>query len=239
MSQKKVLVIVPAYNEAENIQNTLRSLLMLKDQAKEKVTIDICVINDGSSDETSSLAKAFPIIVVDLPFNLGIGGAVQTGYKYAHENNYDIAVQFDGDGQHNIEDFEKIIAPILSNEADLTIGSRYIEKTSYKGTILRRIGIYYFYCLLKLLTGKSFTDPTSGYRAKNKKVIEIFAHNYPKDYPEPEVLVILTRKNFKLQEVSVNMKQRSGGISSITPIRSLYYMIKVSISILMQRVVRG
>lgn len=232
----KTLIIVPAFNEEEAIEGTLRNLAKLKQHFSN---VDICVINDGSKDKTSQLAKRHDVIVVDLPYNLGIGSAVQTGYKYAYQNGYEIAIQFDADGQHNHEDLLHIIEPLQTGECDMVIGSRFCEKTDYKGAVSRRIGIYYFTVLLKMLTGQTFTDPTSGYRAKNRKVLEVFAHHYPKDYPEPEVLIYLKRKGFRLKEVSVNMKERQGGKSSITPFKSIYYMLKVSMAIVKQKFVKG
>ena len=145
----KTLIIVPAFNEEEAIEQTLSNLMNLK---KELIGLDVCVINDGSIDQTSKLAKKFAITVIDLPFNLGIGSAVQTGYKYAYENDYEIAVQFDADGQHNEKDFLSMIQPIIDSECDMVVGSRFFEKTDYKGSFMRRLGIYYFTFLLKILT---------------------------------------------------------------------------------------
>lgn len=231
----KTLIIIPAYNEEEAIADTLTRLLELKEHF---VGLDICVINDGSMDKTSEIVTTFPVHLVNLPYNLGIGSAVQTGYKYAYENSYDIAIQFDADGQHNPDDLYKIIQPIAEDQCDMVLGSRFTEKTAYKGSLSRRIGIFYFTALLKLLTKQTFMDPTSGYRSINRKVIEIFAQNYPKDYPEPEVLIHL-KKSLRIKEISVNMQERQGGQSSITPLKSAYYMIKVSLAILMQKIVKG
>jgi len=230
--ESKILIIVPSYNESMNIEQTLTHLSQLKTHF---ANLQICVINDGSHDDTSQKAKTFDVVVIDLPFNLGIGSAVQTGYKYAFKNDYDIAIQFDADGQHNVEDLIDLLTPIFEDEADMVVGSRFVEKTDYKGALSRRIGIFYFYFLLKVLTGKRFTDPTSGYRAKTKPVIKEFAESYPKDYPEPEVLVSLTNKKFRIKEIKVNMKDRQGGKSSINLVKSVYYMGKVSLSIIMQK----
>ncbi|MGH1092968.1 glycosyltransferase family 2 protein [Bacillus mycoides] len=232
----KTLIIIPAYNEEEAIANTLTRLLELKEHFS---ALNICVINDGSQDKTAKIVTGFPVHLVNLTYNLGIGSAVQTGYKYAYENDYDIAIQFDADGQHNPEDLYKIIQPIAENQCDMVLGSRFTKKTAYKGSISRRIGIFYFTALLKLLTRQTFMDPTSGYRAINREVIKIFAYNYPKDYPEPEVLIHLKKKNLRIKEISVNMQERQGGQSSITPLKSAYYMIKVSLAILMQKIVKG
>lgn len=236
LHDSKILIIVPAFNEEEAIGNTLERLLTIK---AIHPTLDICVINDGSMDQTAQVVRQFPeIILLDLPNNLGIGGAVQTGYKYAHQYGYDIAVQFDADGQHNEADLIKLVNPVLEEQCDMCVGSRFIQKTDYSGNPLRRIGIFYFQFLIYLLTGKKFTDATSGYRAINRKVIELFAHEYPLDYPEPEVILFLNRKKLKVKEISVNMMERQGGASSITPFRSMYYMLKVTLSILMQKVIK-
>lgn len=242
MKLTRVLVIVPAYNEEEAIITTLDKLVQTKQQYAN-ITIDICVVNDGSSDKTAMMVSEMDnMTLLDVPYNLGIGGAMQTGYKYAYENNYDIAVQFDADGQHNPEDLYTIIEPLVNDaqleNVDMIIGSRFVEKTDYKGAVTRRIGIFYFSQLLYLLTGERFTDPTSGFRAINKKVIKEFACRYPKDYPEPEVLIYLHRRGYKIAERSVNMKARQGGVSSITLMRSIYYMLKVTLSILMQKVIK-
>lgn len=232
-NEYKTLIIIPAYNEKDSIGNTLKKLLKY---TKNKKNIDICVINDGSTDETAEIVKGYNVILIDLPINLGIGGAVQTGYKYAYKNNYDLAIQFDADGQHKQEELDKIIEPTSTGSCDLCIGGRFVKKTNYKGTLTRRLGIYYFEKLLKLLTGKKITDPTSGFRCINKNVISILANEYPKDYPEPEVIMMLNKKGLSIKEVSVEMKERESGSSSITPLRSLYYMIKVSLSIIVRKI---
>lgn len=231
-----VLIIVPAFNEEEAIEGTIKKLKKLKEYHN---AVDICVINDGSKDRTAEIVgNDSEIILLNLPNNLGIGGAVQTGYKYAHLYGYDVAVQFDADGQHSVEDLVTIVNPVLAGECDMCIGSRFIEKTAYKGSLMRRIGIYYFQCLLYSLTRKKITDATSGYRAVNKKVISLFAQEYPRDYPEPEVIIYLRRKNLKIIEKSVHMHARQGGVSSITPFKSFYYMCKVTLSIVMQKLIK-
>lgn len=233
---EKMLIIVPAYNEEEAIEQTLNKLMAIKNSTPN---LDICVVNDGSKDHTPELVSKYDVTLLDLPINLGIGGGMQTGYKYAWYHKYDIAIQFDADGQHNELDIESLIQPILHNEVDMVVGSRFIRSTKYKGSITRRIGIWYFTMLLYILTGQKFTDPTSGFRAVSKKVIGQFAEHYPTDYPEPEVLISLHRRGFKIKEISVHMKERQGGTSSITPLKSIYYMFKVTLSILMQRIVKG
>lgn len=231
-----VLIIVPAFNEEEAIENTINKLQKLRTTHS---SVDICVINDGSRDRTAEIVRSHPdIILLDLINNLGIGGAVQTGFRYAHEFGYDVAVQFDADGQHNEEDLASIVRPVLAGDCDMCIGSRFVEKTAYEGSLARRFGIYYFQYLIFLLTGQKFTDATSGYRAMNKKVIALFAYDYPRDYPEPEVIIYLRRKKMVIIEKTVNMHARQGGVSSITPIKSLYYMFKVTLSIIMQKLIK-
>ncbi|MGM0941830.1 MAG: glycosyltransferase family 2 protein [Bacillota bacterium] len=231
----KTIIIVPAYNEEDSIATTLTSLMEIKNKTEK---LEVCVVNDGSTDSTEEIIKEFDIVQLKLPQNLGIGGAVQTGYKYAYNHGYEIAIQFDADGQHNTKDLFELMEPIIEGEEDMVIGSRFLQKTEYKGSITRRIGIYYFYFVLKVLTKKNFTDPTSGYRAINRKVIALFAQNYPKDYPEPEVLMHLNRKKMRIKEVTANMHARQGGASSITPWKSIYYFGKVTLSILMQSIVK-
>ncbi|WP_349408676.1 glycosyltransferase family 2 protein [Pseudalkalibacillus sp. SCS-8] len=234
---KNVLIIVPAYNEEESIGRTLQSLLHTTKASK--YNIDICVVNDGSKDRTAEIVQSYPEVkLLNLPYNLGIGGAMQTGYRYAYESNYQIAIQFDADGQHNNEELNTIIEPLKNQEADMIVGSRFVLPTEYRGSSMRRIGIVYFMYLLYALTKQKFTDPTSGFRAINHKIIKEFAHRYPKDYPEPEVLIYLHKKGYIIKEKSVKMQARQGGASSITPFKSLYYMIKVTLSIIMQKVIK-
>ncbi|GMB01249.1 glycosyltransferase family 2 protein [Pelosinus sp. IPA-1] len=223
----KVLIIIPAYNEGENIRNLIWDL-----QKYNEFGYDILVINDGSTDDTARACREEGITVIDLPCNLGIGGAVQTGYLYAEKNSYDIAIQVDGDGQHSPEYISELIEPLRKEEVDLVIGSRYINGIGFQSTRIRRIGIKFFTLLIWFLTRQCFTDPTSGFRACNKKVIQLFARNYPKDYPEPESLVFLKRYSCKIIEKPVVMKSRCNGESSINIIQSIYYMIKVTLAIL-------
>jgi len=227
---KKILIIVPAYNEEESIKNVVQAIY------NQEVKVDVVVVNDGSRDNTYEEAKKTNANVLDLPFNLGIGGAMQTGYLYAYKNNYDIAIQIDADGQHNPVDIKNLIQPILNEEVDMVIGSRYLEKTKYKSTIFRRLGMIYFTTIIKLFTGNKVTDTTSGYRAVDRKIIELFAREYPEDYPEVEVLVWLKKRKLKLKEISVEMNERTTGKSSITPFKSLYYMIKVTLGIIISSI---
>ncbi len=187
----KILIIIPAYNEETTIQKVIRSINLKMPEA------DILVVNDGSTDDTSKKASQAGAKVVDLPYNLGIGGAVQTGYIYAKENDYDIAVQVDADGQHDPSYIKDLIKHLIKNSADVAVGSRYISKTDYRSSICRRMGMVFFSFLVSLLTNQKFKDTTSGFRAVNKDVINCFANNYPDDYPEVDVLVKLKKKNLK------------------------------------------
>ncbi|MDR0405272.1 MAG: glycosyltransferase family 2 protein, partial [Clostridiales bacterium] len=192
-------------------------------------------VNDCSRDNTAEESIRAGARVVNLPLNLGIGGAVQTGYLYALQNNYDCVVQIDGDGQHDPQDLPKLLSIIESGEADMAIGSRFVEKTAYKPPLSRKMGILYFSRLVSLLTGQAVTDTTSGYRAVNKKIIRLFADYYPSDFPEVETIVYAASNRLKVKETSVNMKQRHAGKSSITPLKSAYYAIKVTSCLLFSR----
>ncbi|CDG37578.1 glycosyl transferase family protein [Acetivibrio thermocellus BC1] len=222
----KILVIIPAYNEEATIKNVIQRIKLKMPQA------DILVVNDGSKDNTSRKAKTAGAKVIDLPYNLGIGGAMQTGYLYAKENGYDIAVQVDGDGQHDPSYIKELIEPIINNSADVVVGSRYISKTNYKSSLFRRMGMIFFSFLVSTLTNQKFKDTTSGFRAVNKEVINYFSNHYPVDYPEVDVLIRLKKRNFRIAELPVEMYKRQGGKSSITTFRSLYYMLKVSLAII-------
>lgn len=223
----RILAIIPAYNEEDNIPVLLQEILNLK-----HLDIDIVVINDCSTDNTANVCKEMGVKVINLPCNLGIGGAVQTGYKYAFANKYDIAIQIDGDGQHKPEYINDLLKPLLYENIDMVIGSRYIKRQGFQSTAIRRVGIKYFSKLISALTKQKITDPTSGFRACNLRVIELFSKRYPQDYPEPESIVFLNRNNFKIKEVPVIMKERGGGVSSISPLKSIYYMVKVSLAIM-------
>lgn len=229
----KVLLIIPAYNEEDNIENTVDKILEFKaNNTNLDVELDYIIINDGSIDKTEEICRDKGLNVVNLIQNLGIGGAVQTGYKYAKMQGYDIAVQFDGDGQHDINSLPRLLEPIMNDETDFVVGSRFIDGTSeFKSTILRRIGICYLSAIIKLFSGCKILDPTSGFRAANKEVTRYLADKYPVDYPEPEAVVDLSRHSFRITEVQVNMLERNGGVSSISSWKSVYYMIKVSMAI--------
>lgn len=225
----KKLIIIPAYNESENIKDTVENI---KANAPD---FDYVVINDCSTDNTLDILKSHNYNYVSLPINLGIGGAVQTGYKYAKEFDYDVAVQVDGDGQHDPVFLNYMADYLQEHELDMVIGSRFIDKEGFQSSFMRRVGINYFTGLIRLLTGKKITDPTSGLRMAGKKVINLFADNYPVDYPEPETAVTAINNGMKIEEIPVIMKERQGGVSSITLKKSVYYMVKVTLAIIIER----
>ena len=225
----KKLVIIPAYNEAESILTTVQDVL---DHAPG---FDYVVVNDCSRDDTIRICREHHLNVLDLPINLGIGGAIQTGYRYALECGYDMAVQFDGDGQHDAKYLQLLADKLESEQLDMVIGSRFIENKGFQSTGLRRFGIQFFKGLIKLLYGETITDATSGMRLCNRRVLEQFSQNYPQDYPEPETVARLLRHGYRVKDVPVVMRERQGGTSSINPAKSVYYMIKVSAAILIER----
>lgn len=225
----KKLVIIPAYNEAESILTTVQDVL---DHAPG---FDYVVVNDCSRDDTIRICREHHLNVLDLPINLGIGGAIQTGYHYALECGYDMAVQFDGDGQHDAQYLQLLADKLESEQLDMVIGSRFIENKGFQSTGLRRFGIQFFKGLIRLLYGETITDATSGMRLCNRRVLEQFSQNYPQDYPEPETVARLLRHGYRVKEVPVVMRERQGGTSSINPAKSVYYMIKVSAAILIER----
>ena len=226
----KKLIIIPAYNESENIVRTI------EDIQKKAPDFDYVIINDCSTDDTGRICKEHGFNVINLPANLGIGGAVQTGYKYACNHGYDYAVQVDGDGQHDPRFLEQMLQVMQEKGLDMLIGSRFITKEGFQSSGLRRTGIKYFTWLIRLLTGKTITDPTSGLRMINKDIIQYFAKEYPRDYPEPESIVAVLKRKKKVQEIPVIMRARAGGVSSISPLNSIYYMVKVTIAILIERI---
>ncbi|MXQ72991.1 glycosyltransferase [Clostridiaceae bacterium DONG20-135] len=233
----KILLIIPAYNEQENILNTY---LKIKEFSKGfEMCLDVLVINDGSTDHTEKILTDGEIPHIKLIHNLGIGGAVQTGYKYAYENDYDIAVQFDGDGQHNIYCLENLISPLFQGY-DFSIGSRFVKgsNSEFKSSKARRIGIKMISTLVRFVSGEKVYDVTSGYRAANKKVIKEFASAYPVEYPEPITTTELLRKGYKVREVPVEMYEREGGKSSIHTWKNAYYMVNVLLNILIIKIRR-
>lgn len=227
----KTLIIIPAYNEEGSIAAVIRDIRRHAPEA------DIIVVNDGSTDRTKQTAENAGAKVLTLPYNVGIGGGMQTGYLYAQRMGYDIAVQMDADGQHPAEELPKLIA--LAKDYDLVIGSRYVEETSYRSSAMRRAGMVFFSGLVSLVTGQRFTDTTSGFRAAGRKVIDLYAQYYPTDYPEVESIVYLKRKGCRIAEVATEMHDRQAGKSSITPWKSVYYMIKVTLAVLMSAIRHG
>lgn len=229
----KCLIIIPAYNEAGNIENVVNNLRTNYPQ------YDYVIINDGSRDNTEKICLQNHYEVLNLPINLGIGGAVQTGYCYARDNDYDMAVQIDGDGQHDVAFLEGMIRLIEDGQADVVIGSRFVEKEGFQSSKLRRTGISFLSGLARILTGVKVKDITSGYRLVNRRFIRIFAQDYPSDYPEPEAVVIAAVHGGRIAEYPVVMRERENGESSITFKRSVYYMIKVTLAMLIRRLSFG
>lgn len=228
----KVLLIIPSYNEEENVLNNYKRIV--KHNEKYKTNYDVIIVNDGSKDKTEEICKENNIPYISLIHNLGIGGAVQTGYKYAYEHGYDVAVQFDGDGQHDVRYVENIIKPIKDKKADMVIGSRFIDKRSseFKTSRARRIGIKLISFFIKIITKKKIYDTTSGFRAVDKKLIERFASNYPVEYPEPVSTTEVLRLGYRVEEVPVSMNERENGVSSIKAWKNVYYMVNVILSII-------
>ncbi|MHB8125725.1 MAG: glycosyltransferase family 2 protein [Desulfitobacteriaceae bacterium] len=224
---KKVLVIIPAFNEEQNIAQVVKEL------KKTGLGLDLLVINDGSIDRTAEIAQEAGAEVISLAMNLGIGGAVQTGFLYAWNKGYDLALQVDGDGQHRAVEIEKLLEPIRNSQADVTIGSRFLRKTSYRAPISRRLGIYLLSATIKRVVKKKYTDPTSGFRAYNRQALRILSEHYSIDYPEPDAIVTLIKNGLRLIEISVEMDPRLSGKSSITPLKSGYYIFKVSMAIIL------
>ena len=219
------IAIVPALNEEEAVGRVIDEIRAFDPG------FDIVVVDDGSTDRTAGVAADRGAHVLRLPFNLGIGGAMQTGFRFAFEHGYDVAVQIDGDGQHDPSQLPKILAPVLSGEADLCVGSRFTGDGAYRSSFARRIGIKIFAGVVSAVVRQKVTDTTSGFRAVNRRGITLFAADYPHDYPEVEATVMLVKHKLRLTEVPVAMRERSGGASSITPVRSVYYMTKVLLAI--------
>lgn len=232
---KKILLIIPAYNESENILSVCKNIVQYNN--KNKQNYDILVINDGSTDNTEEILCDNNINHIKLIHNLGIGGAVQTGYKFALENNYDIAVQFDGDGQHDVKYVKNIIEPIINKKANMVIGSRFIDSNTskFKSSASRRAGIKIISKVIKIKTGKKIYDTTSGFRAVDSNIMKIFSESYPREYPEPISTVNILNNNLIVKEEPVAMHERIGGTSSIKSWKTIYYMINVILSILLTK----
>ncbi len=229
----KKLIIIPAYNESESI------LDVIKDIENNAPGYDYVVINDASLDNTKEICEKNNIHFLDLASNMGIGGAVQTGYQYALYEGYDIAVQLDGDGQHSAASLPKMEEVMIKEDADMVIGSRFIDKEGFQSTWLRRTAIKYFTWLIRICTKQTITDPTSGLRLCNRKIIKQFATLYPWDYPEPESTTTILKMGYKVLEVPVVMQERQGGKSSLSnPFKSVFYMIKVTAGIIIESIGR-
>ncbi len=229
---REALVIIPALNEEKTVGAVIRSILQATDQ------VDIVVVSDGSTDRTAEVAAEAGAYVISLTVNLGIGGAVQTGYRYARGKGYRYAVQIDADGQHDPADLPRLLEEARRDNADMILGSRYIQKTAYRSSTSRRMGMILLAAFVRLAVGYAIKDTTSGYRVVNRRTIELFSAQYPLDYPEVEVLVLMHRYKMTVREVAVEMKERQAGASSITMVKSMYYMFKVSLAILLE-VLRG
>jgi len=220
------IAIVPAFNEEACVAQVIDEI------RATDAELDVVVVDDGSQDRTAEVARGRGVHVLRLPFNLGIGGAVQTGFRYAWENGYELAVRLDGDGQHDPSQLAAIIAPVVAGEADICVGSRYRERgDGYRSTATRRLGIRFLAWMVSDLTHQRVTDPTSGFQALNRKAITLFAADYPHDYPEVEALVMLIRHRLRLEEVPVQMRPRAAGRSSIGTLGSAYYMVKVMLAL--------
>jgi hypothetical protein len=223
----RLAIIVPAYNEEKGLQSTLEATQKMCPHG------DIIVVNDASTDNTKKIAMSIPsVTLLDLPVNLGIGGAVQTGLLYAYRNDYQVAMQVDGDGQHDPIFIHHLLEVLNNNEADMVIGSRFLQREGFTSSPMRILGIRIFSLLIYIVTGKYIYDSTSGFRAYNKKALTYAAKNYPTDFPEPESIVMMIQKGFRLKEVPVIMKERQGGVSSVSPLKAAYFVASNSIAIL-------
>ena len=220
------VALVPAFNEEQNVGRVVQEIRAFDAQ------LDIVVVDDGSYDGTAEAARAAGARVLRLPFNLGIGGAVQTGFRFAFERGYDVAVRIDGDGQHDPSQLDRVLAPVLAGEADIAVGSRFAAvEGGYRSSRSRRVGIRLLAWVVSRIVGRRVTDTTSGFQALNRRAIELFARDYPHDYPEVEAAVMVSRHRLRSIEVPVSMRERGAGRSSITAVRSVYYMVKVLLAI--------
>jgi glycosyltransferase involved in cell wall biosynthesis len=225
LAELKRIAIVPSLNEEASVGRVIDEIRAFD------AGFDIVVVDDGSTDRTAGIAADRGAHVLRLPFNLGIGGAVQTGYRFAFERGYDVAVQVDGDGQHDPAQLPAILGPVLGGEADVCVGSRFAAGSGYQSSFARRLGIRLFARVVSAVVRQRVTDTTSGFRAVNRKGIALFAADYPHDYPEVEATVMSVKHKLRLREVPVEMRERAGGASSITALRSIYYMTKVLLAI--------
>ncbi|HJC54143.1 MAG TPA: glycosyltransferase family 2 protein [Candidatus Gemmiger stercoravium] len=225
----KILVLIPCYNEEANI---VAAVERLRTACPD---VDYLVINDCSTDHSVELLKQYRYPYLDLPVNLGIGGGIQCGYVYARANGYDITVQMDGDGQHDPAYLDAIVEPVLRGELDMCIGSRFIKKEGFQTSFMRRVGIHFLSGMILLLSGNHVRDVTSGFRATNARMTAYFAEHYASDYPEPEAILAASLAGFRVGETPVVMQERQGGVSSINAVKSVYYMVKVSLSLIIDR----
>lgn len=225
-----ILVIIPCYNEQASIAAVVNGIR--EKGVSNGYELDILVVNDCSKDNSIQIIKQLGCLYADLPVNLGIGGAMHCGYKYALRHGYDFALQMDGDGQHPASELHKLLNCIIKNETDVVIGSRFLEKKGFQSSFMRRFGIQYFKWLNRLLIGQTIHDATSGFRAFNRKTLEIVNQYYPDEYPEPEAIVLFGLRGLRMKEVAVVMEDRQGGVSSISPMKSIYYMLKVTLGII-------
>jgi len=224
-SRLRSIAIVPAHNEEESLGALLAEMKIAEPD------LAVVVINDGSTDGTARVASAARVPVVILPYNVGIGGTVQTGYQYALDHGFEVAIQVDGDGQHDPTEIGTVLEPIFDDRADLVVGTRFVSGGGYRGTRVRRVGIHIFARVVSLMVGQHVSDTTSGFRAVNRKALRLFAAEYPHDYPEVESIVLLSRHGLRMVEVPVRMRVRETGSSSITALRAAYYMIKVLLAL--------
>ncbi len=222
---KRLLVIIPAFNEAGSVGKVISSVRKALPEA------DILVVNDGSKDRTSEVAREEGVVVIDHPYNMGIGATMQTGYRYAFSRGYDVAVQIDADGQHPPQQVRTLLEPLLEGRADIVVGSRFMIPGTYRQSLARRVGKSIFSMIISSIVGQRLTDTTSGFRAVNRDVMAFYANGYPEDYPEVEALVLLHKMGYKISEVPVEMKRRMAGVSSITFFKGVYYMVKVLLAV--------
>ncbi len=221
----RLLAIMPAHNEAASVRSVIKELLAAQPDA------EVVVIDDGSSDETAVIAAAAGATVIRLPFNVGIGGAVQTGHQYARDHGFDVVVQVDADGQHDPREIAKLLEPIREGQADLVVGTRFAGESGYRAPFARRVGIVILSRIVSMIVGRRVTDPTSGFRAANRRALTLFADDYPHDYPEVEATVLVHRRRLRMIEVPTHMRERVSGRSSITFLYSIVYMGKVLLAL--------
>lgn len=234
MNRRRYLVIVPCLNEEQALPRLLDQLEAAREGLRDKAEVDVLVVDDGSVDKTADIARARGVRVARLSHNLGIGGAVQTGLRLAARDDYDGAIQIDGDGQHPPDEIAKLLKAFEDEGApDLVIGSRFLERSGFQSTRLRRVGIVWLSFVLRMAVRLKVADPTSGFRLFGKRALQLFDEVYPYDYPEPESLAIAQAANLRVLEIPVQMQERQGGSSSIFGLKAAYYMVKVTFAVLL------